>query len=130
MSVKRCEQSLEASLTKHRAVSTVAKSTFAAKMPMLMIQVLKDSWTRNPEDAQKTFDLLGSKDKELFWIEKPPSASRMVTTISGNILKRSLLSSTSTCSERTELKINCAAALAHALIEILRFRVTVNRFEQ
>jgi hypothetical protein len=34
-----------------------------------MIQVLKDSWTRNPEDAQKTFDLLGSKEKELFWIE-------------------------------------------------------------
>jgi pimeloyl-ACP methyl ester carboxylesterase len=39
------------------------------KMPVLMIQVLKDSWTRNPEDAQKTFDLLGSKEKELFWIE-------------------------------------------------------------
>lgn len=39
------------------------------KMPVLMIQVLRDSWTRNPEDAQKTFDLLGGKDKELFWIE-------------------------------------------------------------
>jgi hypothetical protein len=39
------------------------------KMPVFMVQVLKDSWTRNPEDAQKTFDLLGSKDKELFWIE-------------------------------------------------------------
>lgn len=38
-------------------------------MPVLMIQVLEDSWTRNPEDAQKTFDLLGSKEKELFWIE-------------------------------------------------------------
>jgi len=38
-------------------------------MPVLMIQVLRDSWTRNPEDAQKTFDLLGSKEKELFWIE-------------------------------------------------------------
>jgi hypothetical protein len=38
-------------------------------MPVLMIQVLNDSWTRNPEDAQKTFDLLASKDKELFWIE-------------------------------------------------------------
>jgi hypothetical protein len=25
--------------------------------------------TRNPEHAQKTFDLLASKDKELFWIE-------------------------------------------------------------
>lgn len=33
---------------------------FAAgvKMPVLMIQVLKALWTRNPEDAQKTFDLL------------------------------------------------------------------------
>jgi esterase/lipase len=39
------------------------------KMPVLMLQVLEDEWTRNPEDAQKTFDLLGSKDKELFWIE-------------------------------------------------------------
>jgi hypothetical protein len=39
------------------------------KMPVLMIQVLEDAWTRNPEDAQKTFDLLASKDKELFWIE-------------------------------------------------------------
>jgi hypothetical protein len=44
---------------------------FAAgvKMPVLMVQVLQDSWTRNPEDAQRTFDLLGSKDKELLWIE-------------------------------------------------------------
>jgi len=38
-------------------------------MPVLMVQVLRDSWTRNPEDAQRTFDLLGSRDKELFWIE-------------------------------------------------------------
>ena len=38
-------------------------------MPVLMVQVLDDAWTRNPEDAQKTFDLLGSEDKELFWIE-------------------------------------------------------------
>ena len=37
--------------------------------PVLMIQVLEDEWTRNPEDAQKTFDLLGSNEKELFWIE-------------------------------------------------------------
>lgn len=41
-------------------------------MPVLMVQVLEDAWTRNPEDAQKTFDLLGSKDKELFWIENTP----------------------------------------------------------
>jgi pimeloyl-ACP methyl ester carboxylesterase len=38
-------------------------------LPVLMVQVLKDSWTRNPEDAQTTFDLLGSKEKELYWIE-------------------------------------------------------------
>jgi len=41
----------------------------SVKMPVLMVQVLEDEWTRNPEDAQKTFDLLGSRDKELFWIE-------------------------------------------------------------
>jgi pimeloyl-ACP methyl ester carboxylesterase len=38
-------------------------------MPVLMIQVLEDAWTRNPEDAQKTFDLIASNEKELFWIE-------------------------------------------------------------
>ncbi len=38
------------------------------KMPVLMVQLLEDEWTRNPEDAQKTFDLLGSTEKELFWI--------------------------------------------------------------
>ncbi len=38
-------------------------------MPVLMVQVLEDAWTRNPEDGQKTFDLLGSTDKELLWIE-------------------------------------------------------------
>lgn len=41
----------------------------AVKMPVYMLQVLEDEWTRNPEDAQKTFDLLGSKEKELFWVE-------------------------------------------------------------
>lgn len=41
----------------------------AVKMPVLMVQVLDDAWTRNPEDGQKTFDLLGSAEKELFWIE-------------------------------------------------------------
>lgn len=41
----------------------------SVKLPVLMIQVKDDEWTKNPEDAQKTFDLLGSKEKELFWIE-------------------------------------------------------------
>lgn len=41
----------------------------AVKMPVLMTQVRDDAWTKNPEDAQKTFDLLGSKEKELIWIE-------------------------------------------------------------
>lgn len=44
----------------------------SVKMPVLMVQVLEDAWTRNPEDAQKTFDLLGSQEKELFWIENTP----------------------------------------------------------
>ncbi|MGB0211365.1 alpha/beta hydrolase family protein [Algiphilus sp.] len=38
-------------------------------MPIFMHQVLDDAWTRNPQDGQKTFDLLGSESKELFWIE-------------------------------------------------------------
>lgn len=37
-------------------------------MPVLMVQVHDDEWTRNPEDGQKTFDLLGSEEKELLWI--------------------------------------------------------------
>ncbi len=41
-------------------------------MPVLMVQVLEDAWTRNPEDAQATFDLLGSAEKELLWIENTP----------------------------------------------------------
>src|ERR687892_301265 len=53
---------LAAEMTPHLWASGV-------KMPVLMIQVLKDEWTRNPEDAQKTFDLLASKEKELFWIK-------------------------------------------------------------
>ena len=44
----------------------------SVKMPVLMVQVLEDAWTRNPEDGQKTFDLLGNKEKELFWIENTP----------------------------------------------------------
>ena len=43
---------------------------FAAdvKMPTFIVQVRNDAWT-TPEDGQTTFDLLGSSEKELFWIE-------------------------------------------------------------
>lgn len=41
----------------------------AVKMPVLMWQVRDDAWTKNPEDAQHTFDLLGSTEKEMVWIE-------------------------------------------------------------
>ncbi|MEN7550469.1 alpha/beta hydrolase [Rapidithrix thailandica] len=41
----------------------------AVKMPLLMVQVKEDAWTKNPEDAQNTFDSIASEDKELFWIE-------------------------------------------------------------
>jgi esterase/lipase len=51
------------------AETTPHLSAPGVKMPVLMVQVLRDSGTRNPENAQNTFDLLGSKDKELFWIE-------------------------------------------------------------
>lgn len=44
----------------------------AVTMPTLVVQVKDDAWTRNPEDGQKTFDLLGAKEKELFWIENTP----------------------------------------------------------
>lgn len=37
----------------------------AVTMPVLMFQVLEDAWTKNPEDAQKTFDLISSAEKEL-----------------------------------------------------------------
>ncbi|EJA7338845.1 TPA: alpha/beta hydrolase [Vibrio parahaemolyticus] len=39
------------------------------KMPVLMWQVREDSRAPNPTDAQQTFDLIGSDDKELIWIE-------------------------------------------------------------
>ena len=39
------------------------------KMPTLIVQVKDDAWTRNPKDGQKTFDLLGNKEKNIYWIE-------------------------------------------------------------
>lgn len=44
----------------------------AVKMPTMIVQVKEDAWTRNPEDGQKTFDLLGAEEKELLWIENTP----------------------------------------------------------
>lgn len=38
----------------------------AVKMPTLSVQVHDDEWTRNPEDGQKTFEILGSAEKEIF----------------------------------------------------------------
>lgn len=37
-------------------------------MPVLMVQLYEDTFTRNPQDAQTTFDLLGSAEKDLHWI--------------------------------------------------------------
>ncbi|MFZ7261171.1 alpha/beta hydrolase family protein [Avibacterium avium] len=41
-------------------------------MPVLMLQLRNDGWTRNPENAEHTFSLLGSKEKEMLWIEDTP----------------------------------------------------------
>ena len=41
-------------------------------MPLLMIQVKDDAWTRNPEDGQAIFNLVSSTEKELHWIENTP----------------------------------------------------------
>ena len=43
---------------------------FAAdvNVPTFVVQVRDDLWT-TPEDGQKTFDLLGTNDKDMFWIE-------------------------------------------------------------
>jgi hypothetical protein len=30
--------------------------------------VRDDAWTKNPEDAQKTFDMLATKEKEIIWV--------------------------------------------------------------
>ncbi|ECF0157180.1 alpha/beta hydrolase [Salmonella enterica subsp. enterica serovar Mbandaka] len=40
-------------------------------MPTLVVQVREDRWT-SVEDGEKTFELLGAKEKELFWIEGTP----------------------------------------------------------
>lgn len=38
-------------------------------LPVLMWQVRDDAVIKNPQDAQHTFDLLGTPNKELHWIE-------------------------------------------------------------
>ncbi|WP_165071397.1 alpha/beta hydrolase family protein [Paludisphaera rhizosphaerae] len=38
-------------------------------LPVLMWQLRDDAVIKNPQDAQRTFDLLSSKDKELYWLE-------------------------------------------------------------
>ena len=40
----------------------------AVTVPTMIVQVRDDAWT-TPEDGQKSFDLLGSTEKDLFWIE-------------------------------------------------------------
>lgn len=40
----------------------------SVKVPTCIVQVRDDAWTTR-EDGQKTFDLLGSNEKELFWID-------------------------------------------------------------
>ena len=40
----------------------------SVKLPVLTAQVRDDAWTNN-EDGIKTFELLGSNDKEMIWIE-------------------------------------------------------------
>lgn len=40
----------------------------AVRIPTMITQVRDDAWTTQA-DGQRTFDLLGSREKELFWIE-------------------------------------------------------------
>ena len=56
---------ITADMTPHRWAHKVT-------MPTLIVQVKDDAWTRNPADGQKTFDLLGAREKEIFWIENTP----------------------------------------------------------
>ncbi len=57
-------------------------------MTVLMMHLLKEAWTRNLEDAQKTFDLLGSKGKQLVWIENTTKRFKDGYTTSDCIRKR------------------------------------------
>jgi pimeloyl-ACP methyl ester carboxylesterase len=64
--IRQCQELIDLELLKLGAfvASEMTPPLWASgvKMPVLMIQVLEDEWTRNPEDAQKTFDLLGCNE--------------------------------------------------------------------
>jgi hypothetical protein len=67
-------------------------------MPNLTIQVRSDAGTKNPEAAQKTFDLLGTEEKETIWGEntthrwrKPASRARYVANSAPAARRRRLL---------------------------------------
>lgn len=67
----------------------------AVTMPNLTIQVWHDAWTKNPEDAQKTFDMLGTKEKEMIRVENTTRRFKDGYTTSENLLRRSSASSRS-----------------------------------
>jgi hypothetical protein len=64
-------------------------------MPNLTIQVRNNAWTKNPEDAQKAFDMLATKEKERSGLRTPPTASGTATTTLEGIRRKSLPSSRS-----------------------------------
>ncbi|WP_268122383.1 alpha/beta hydrolase family protein [Roseivirga pacifica] len=45
------------------------KYTKNVTMPLIMWQVARDSWTKNPESAQSTFDSIPGNNKELIWVD-------------------------------------------------------------
>ena len=65
------------------------------KMPVLMVQVLEDEWTRNPEDAQKPSICWEARTRNCCGSRTPRNASGTVTITSEGIRKRSSPSSTS-----------------------------------
>ena len=58
-------------------------------MPVLMWQVRDDAWTKNLQDAQYTFDRLGSEDKEMVWIEDTTRRFRNPAILLRGALRRS-----------------------------------------
>jgi hypothetical protein len=60
----------------------------AITMPNLAIRVRGDAWTKNPEDAQSTFDMLGTKGMEAIWVENTTRRFKVATTTLGDIGRR------------------------------------------